>query len=92
MNTTIFGSSPRSPFGPSHHKTERRGEEHDQRKKAQNLENDFELEWIYVLWVPWRNLSKREREREREREQNTSQPETKNRKEKILMHEKCMNM
>ena len=58
---------------------------------TQNLEEGFELEWIYVVWVPRRSLSERERERERKKERierNTCSEYI--RKER--MHEKYMSM
>ena len=57
-------------FRPSHHGTEREEVEWDQKKKTWNQE-DFKLEWIYALGVPWRSLFESEREREKERERAT---------------------
>ena len=71
----VSKSSPRSPFGPSHHETKREeGEWYKKKKKKKknwNLEEDSGLEWIYELWVPCA-IYPRERERERETQ---SQPE-----------------
>ena len=46
----------------------------------------------FVLRCCVQFIREREREKERERERNTSQTEQLERKERIHMHEKCMNM
>ena len=58
----VSKSSLRSPFGPSHHETKHDEGEWDQKKKNQNLEDDFGSWW---LWVPC-VVYVREREREKQ--------------------------